>query len=204
MSPRSVRAAPPRWTSAALRAVLPCAALREAIFGDLHEEFVRESAEIGLERARARYRDRVIGIAAHALWDTFRWRPWASTPPSTGAADRGTVPSDRSRRREWEESLRAAVVRSRAIGRAIGFSVLGLAVLTIGIVVNTSAFAAVEGVSATGVPAAAASSLHGPLFVLAIGAGALALSVVCALAGALVICFGPRWRRGRLERASRP
>jgi len=198
-------AAPARWTSLALRAVLPCDAMREAIFGDLHEEFVREIEQIGWGPARARYRDRVIGIVAHALWDTFRWRAWASTPPPP--ADGSPLSADRRGRREWEEGLRVAVVRSRAIGRAVAFSVLGLAVLTVGIVVNTSVFAAVEGAPLAAIPQApgvSPSGLTETLAVLGFALGGLALMTSCAIVGALIICFGPRWRGRRARAASRP
>ena len=58
---------PPRWTHALLRFALPCDSLRDAILGDLHEEFTHDLAEGGVRRARLRHVSRTTGIAARAL-----------------------------------------------------------------------------------------------------------------------------------------
>jgi hypothetical protein len=46
---------PPRWTQALLCSTLPCDSIRDAILGDLHEEFLHDVAEVGVRRARVRH-----------------------------------------------------------------------------------------------------------------------------------------------------
>lgn len=46
---------PPRWTQALLRFALPSDSMRDAILGDLHEEFTHDLAEAGARRARLRH-----------------------------------------------------------------------------------------------------------------------------------------------------
>jgi hypothetical protein len=170
--------APPRWPQAALRAVLPDDPMRDAIVGDLHEEFVHDAARVGPARARVWYQRRAAGIVAHALFDTLRWRSWASTTP----------PAERPR----PVAAPAVAARPRAGGFSAGFGAVALGVLLVGIVANTLLFgAARQGPH----PSAPAGSALGS----AIGVAAVVLAVVCAGVAALVLCAGPRWLRRRVH-----
>ena len=57
---------PPRWTHAVLRFALSCDAMRDAILGDLHEEFLHDLAEVGVRRTRA-----IVGAATFPLLALF-------------------------------------------------------------------------------------------------------------------------------------
>src|SRR5262249_48927071 len=70
---------PPRWALAFLLLALPCDPMRDAILGDLHEEFLDDAIEHGTRSARARYVRRTVGIAVRALSDAMIWREWVST-----------------------------------------------------------------------------------------------------------------------------
>lgn len=190
--------APPAWTRLFLRIVLPCDGMREAIFGDLHEEFVRDLDQLGPRLARRRYRDRVVGILAHAVWDSFRWRTWAST--SAGAESAAV--SSRARGAQAGDApsgLRLGLARMRQVGGLAAVTVAALGFLVLGIYVNTSVFSAVEG-SPTGAGAAGAlaGGLPDPLTLIAIGVGGVILMVGCSAIAAFVICLAPRWRGTRI------
>lgn len=180
---------PPRWPRALLRFVLPCDPMRDAIFGDLHEEFTRDAEQLGVRRARARYVSQTAGIITHALADALRWRSWVSTAPamepitptSSGRAANGAL---------VHESLRA---RAAGVGRHAGLAVVAIGVLVAGIVVNTVLFSAVKD---------AARPLGGESALLssAMGAGAVVLLLLCAGVAAAVLCAGPRWLYARSRR----
>ena len=191
---------PPVWIRALLRVVLPCEAMRETIFGDLHEEYVRDVRRVGPEAARRRYRDGTLGILAHATWDSFRWRTWTSsteTPSGVPGMDEhparraAPVPSDRTRR---------VVHGSRRFGAYAGLAVGAFAVLVLGIVVNTLVFAAVEGVGGAVSTAGLAPWLHGPLVVLVFGVMSGVLLLGSAALAAFVLCLAPRLRSEPLVR----
>jgi hypothetical protein len=175
--------------------------MREAIFGDLHEEFVRDVAQLGVESARSRYRKRVLEIVAHAVWDTFRWRTWASTQ----ASDLMFGQRGRQQHELEETRVRETARERRRIGQAIGFTLLGFVVLVIGIVVNTSVFAIVGEPATTlngshaGVQA---DGLRASVLPVVLGIASILLMVASATVAALVICIGPRWRRRRIAPVS--
>ena len=178
-------AEPPQWSRAMLRIVLPCDPMRDAIFGDLREDFVHETAELGIRRARARYHRRAAGIAAYALFDALRWREWAGDAEareSGDAADAEVAP------------LRAAPTRIAAatsarlwlVGSHAALLLLSLAVLLAGIAADMTMFRAMQRVPH---PGSFMSS--------AVGIAAAALLLGSAMAAAVIMCAGPRWIRGR-------
>lgn len=183
---------PPPWLRLLLRVVLPCEAMREAIFGDLHEEYVRDVARMGPEAARRRYRDGTLGILAHATWDSFRWRTWTSSaaipkaPTGTGGeVAPNAAPGERAHR---------VVHGSRRVGTYAGLAIGAFAVLAIGIVVNTLVFAAVEGVGGPVSSTGLTPWLRGPLVVLVFGLLSGVLLLGSAALAAFVLCLAPRLR----------
>lgn len=159
---------PPRWARAFVLLALPCDPIRDAILGDLHEEFLDDAAGHGVRSARARYVRRTAGIGARALMDAVMWREWVS-------GDEVVAPS-----------RVPATHRARGRGAAgsfAGFVVLALFVLTGAAVVNTLLFSASRARGGHGSSAA--------------GVGAVVLLVACVGIGAVVVCVGPRWRQGR-------
>ena len=172
---------PPRWTHAVLRFALPCDSTRDAILGDLHEEFTHDLAEVGVGRARLRHVSRTTGIAARAVFDSAMCRGWVSGEP----AERGTVSSPVNA--AAGDSPPVVLRRTRAVVRAAGFPLLALFVVVVGVVVNTMMF------SATQPQSQRASS--------AAGIGGVALLVAFVAIAAIVLCVGPRWRRKRLRSA---
>lgn len=180
---------PPRWPLAVLRSVLTCDPMRDAIFGDLHEEFVRDAERLGLPRARARYRRRAASIVTHAVWDSLCWRGWMSSDPISDraqhAADRTALPQSG----DVARALRETSVMARSVGGDLGLAVLALGVLLAGIVINTIVFSAVE---ATQPPAS-----EGSLLLSAFGVGSFVILLASAGVSAVILCAGPRWRRRR-------
>jgi hypothetical protein len=175
---------PPRWTQTLLSFALPSDPVRDAILGDLSEEFQHDVAEVGVRRARLRHVSRATGIAARAMFDSAICRSWASTDPSaetrrasvSGPADAGAGVS----------SL-AVLRRVRAVFGAASFSILALVVVVVGVVVNTMLFSAAEPQS----PRASSAA----------GIGGVVLLAACVAIAAFVICAGPRWRRKRVRGA---
>ena len=163
---------PPRWARAFLFLALPCDPMRDAILGDLHEEFLDDAAERGVRLARVRYVRRTAGIVIHALSDAMIWREWVSTGPV--AAPQLAV---------------KAPARSGGAGAFAGFVSIALIVLAMAVVVNTILFSATQARGTHGTSAAA-------------GVGGVALLVACVGIGAVVMCAGPRWRRNRGRRAT--
>jgi hypothetical protein len=167
---------PPRWSERLLRASLPADSMRDAIVGDLHQELVRDTVQVGEALARIRYRQRVAGIVAYVVLDIARWRAWGSTPiPVAGAAA--------------ATSRTPAVHRRGRFGRGdLGVFVAAFGLLGAGIVVNTLLFRA---------------SRHGqPADASALGFAALVLALGCAAGAAVLLCVGPRWLRRRACRES--
>lgn len=162
---------PPRWARALLRLALPCDPIRDAILGDLHEEFLDDAAERGAQSARARYARRTAGIVIRALFDAMLWREWVSTGP---------VPETQL---VTASSPRAAHRHASPAGGFAGFVIVALVVLGVAVVANTILFSA-----------SAARHAHASR---AAGIGGVALLVACVGVGALVMCAGPRWRRSR-------
>ena len=158
---------PPRWARAFLLFALPCDPIRDAILGDLHEEFLDDAEERGVRLARARYVRRTAGIVAHALSDAMIWREWVSTGPVAAP----------------QQPPAKIPARSGAAGAFAGFVVVALVVLAMGVVVNTILFSATQ-----------ARGTHGSS---AAGIGGVTLLVACVGIGAVVVCAGPRWRRNR-------
>lgn len=169
------RLQPPRWARALLLLALPCDPIRDAILGDLHEEFLDDAVERGAQSARARYARRTAGIVVRALSDAMIWREWVSTGP---------VP---------EPQLVTASARPTTQHRAspaggfAGFVIVALIVLGVAVVVNTILFSA--------------SAARHTLASTAAGIGGVALLVACVGFGAIVLCAGPRWRRNRRRRS---
>ena len=174
---------PPRWTQALLRFALSCDSMRDAILGDLHEEFTHDLAEVGVRRARLRHVSRTTGIATRALFDSAICRSWVSTEPA-GEAGRGagSGPAHAA-----GGSPPVVLRRTRAIVGAASFPILALFVVVVGVVVNTMMFSAAQPQS----PRASSAA----------GIGGVALLVACVAIAAIVLCVGPRWRRKRLRGA---
>jgi hypothetical protein len=171
----------PRWTQALLRFALPCDSTRNAILGDLYEEFAHDVAEVGVRRARLRHLSRTTGITARALFDSAVCRDWVSAEPS----DRGTTSNPVNPAAGGSGSV--ALRRTRAVVGAAGFPLLALFVVVVGVVVNTMMFSAAEPQS----PRASSAA----------GIGGVALLLACVAIAAIVLCVGPRWRRKRLRGA---
>ena len=174
---------PPRWTHALLRFALPCDSLRDAILGDLHEEFTHDLADVGVRRARLRHVSRTAGIAARALFDSAICRSWESTEPA-GEAGRGARTGAAN---AAGGSPPVVLRRTRAIVGAASFPILALFVVVVGVVVNTMMFSAAQPQS--------------PRATSAAGIGGVAVLVACVAIAATVLCVGPRWRRKRLRGA---
>jgi hypothetical protein len=171
---------------------LPCDPMRDAILGDLHEEFVRDVGEVGPRRARMRHVSRAAGIMTHALSDSAIRRSWVSREPAAG-----TMRDAASAAAQLQDVAvsRAVAGHVRGIAAYAGFAALALSVLVVGIVVNTMLF------SATGPQGGHMSS--------AAGIGGVALLLACVAIAAVVMCAGPRWRRNigvrvELHRPSAP
>ena len=175
---------PPRWTHAVLRFALSCDSMRDAIVGDLHEEFTHDLAEVGERRARLRHLSRTTGIAARALVDSAICRSWVSTDPA-GEAGRGVVSSAANITAVGAPPV--VLRRTRALVGAATFPLLALFVVVVGVVVNTMMFSAAQP--------------QGPRASSAAGIGGVALLVACVAIAAIVLCVGPRWRQKRLRRA---
>jgi len=174
---------PPRWTQALLCSTLPCDSIRDAILGDLHEEFLHDVAEVGVRRARVRHVSRATGIAVRASFDSVICRSWVSTEP-VAEARRATVSGPANA----VAGLPLVVLRRvRAVLGAASFSILALFVVVVGVVVNTMLFSAAQ-------PQGARASS-------AAGIGGVALLVACIAIAVVVLCVGPRWRRKRLRGA---
>jgi hypothetical protein len=174
--------APPHWSQLLLRAVVPSGAMRDAIFGDLHEELLQDAEDVGTSLARFRYARRVTGIALHATFDALRQRSWASAPPTSDGRPEGVAPT---------AIIAASHVRAAGGGAVIAIVVL--AVLSIGVVASTFLFSAVHGADRTATAGSSASSS-------ALAVGAVALALACSSGAAIVLCVGPRWLRRRLRR----
>ena len=174
---------PPRWTQALLVSALPRDPMRDAILGDLHEEFLHDVAEVGVRRARIRHVSRASSIAARALFDSVICRSWVSTEPAVEAR-RATVSGPASA----VVGLPFVVLRRvRAVFGAASFSILALVVVVVGVVVNTMLFTAAQPRS----PRASSAA----------GVGGVALLVACIAIAVVVLCVGPRWRRKRVRGA---
>ena len=175
---------PPRWTQALLLHALPDESLRDAILGDLHEEFLHDVADVGVRRARVRHVSRATGIAARAVFDSAVCQSWVSTEP---AAEVRPAAVSGAAHPAFGDSLLVVLRRVRAIFGATSFSILALFVVVVGVVVNTMLFSAAEPRS----PRASSAA----------GIGGVALLLACVALAAIVLCVGPRWRRKRLRGA---
>lgn len=161
------RLTPPRWARAVLLFALPCDSMRDAILGDLHEEFLDDATECGPRSARARYVRRAAGIVVRAAYDALIWREWVSADPVA------TEPP----------AVVKSAARSRAAGSFASFVAVALVVLGAAVVVNTMLFSA--------------NQARGPHGLSAAGIGGVVLLVACVGIGAVIVCAGPRWRRNR-------
>ena len=177
-------AEPPQWSRAMLRIVLPCDPMRDAIFGDLREDFVHETAELGIRRARARYHRRAAGIAAYALFDALRWREWAADEESRASedAEAEVVPLRVSPTR----IAPATAGRLWLVWSHAALLLLSIAVLLAGIAADMTMFKAMQRVPHPG-----------SFMASAVGIAAAALLLGSAMAAAVIMCAGPRWIRGR-------
>ena len=175
---------PPRWTQTLLSFALPSDPVRDAILGDLSEEFLHDVAEVGVRRARMRHVSRATGIAARAMFDSAMCRSWAS-PDASADARRSGVSGHADARAGV--SSPPVLRRVRAVFGAAGFSILALVVVVAGVVVNTMLFSAAQPQS----PRASSAA----------GIGGVALLVACVAIAAVVMCAGPRWRRKRVRGA---
>ena len=168
---------PPRWARTLLLLALPCDPMRDAILGDLHEEFLDDVVERNARSARARYVRRTAGIVVRALSDAMIQREWVSTGPVA----RPQLATESSRPDAQRQA--SASARASAAGGFAAFVVIALIVLAVAVVGNTILF------SANAARHTNASSLA--------GIGGLALLVACVGFAAIVVCAGPRWRRNR-------
>jgi len=179
--PSDLRARPPQWAIALIERTLPRDSMRDAILGDLHEEFGDDVSRVGEALARVRCTRRARGSAAHASFDRLLCRSWVSEdspPPRLGdpaapASAKAPVP------------VSARAVAMHGIARYAIIALLGFVVLLVGIVGNTMLF------SAVGPTSVRATSVA--------GVGGVVLFVACAAAAAMIVCAGPRWRRRRLR-----
>lgn len=184
---------PPRWPQVVLRLVLPCDPMRDSIFGDLHEEFMIDSARLGPHRASARYSLRAAGIVSHAVFDSLRWRGWVSTTPPADVAHSPVAARDKAPSGTGLQRLRFVFALTRSARSGAGLGVLALGTLSVGIIANTLLFTSVR----TASPAARAGAA---MTSTTLGIAAVALSLTCAGVAAVVLCAGPRWLRRRLRR----
>ena len=149
---------PPRWARAILRFVLPCDPMRDAILGDLNEEFVRDTRETSARCARTRYVRSVAEIVTYAVADALRWRSWTSaqldeSPPS----------------------------RAPGAGLHAGLAAVAVGVLIAGILVNNIAFTAVKNAApAAGQEVHVSSALGAAAVVLLVACASAAAAVLCA------------------------
>jgi len=152
--------------------------MRDAIMGDLHQEFVHDVRHLGMSSARARLRDRALGIVAHAVWDAVCWRSWVSSNPRA-------VPevADRSPKPPAQGVVQETYVRARGVAGYLGLTLIALGVLALGIVINTTVFMAVES--------------GAPRTEIALGLAGLVLLIACAALAAIMICVVPRLRAKR-------
>jgi len=170
---------PPRWLDAPLRVALPSDALREAILGDLHEEFQLDVQTLGERTARLRHLSRAVGIVLHALTDAAIRRAWAEGDSSADAAQGSSPP--------WAPASTSASVapagagRWRAAAQVGGCTALALLVLVVGIVANTMLFSAAQ--------------LGGARVSSAAGAGGIAVLLASVVLAVMLVCLGPRWLR---------
>ena len=175
---------PPHWAQGLLRAAIPCDPMRDAIIGDLHEEFVREAAAVGLRTARARYWRRAVGIVLRAAWDSLCWRTWESTlGPESRCPQTAASPLT-----PGVGSADGVLGRWRLIGGAVVMGALTLGLLTLAIAFSTTLFVAAHG-----------RTQEGSVLYSALGVGSLLALVACAGAAVVVLCAAPR-RRGRITR----
>ncbi len=184
--PSDVRARPPQWAIALLERTLPRDPLRDAILGDLHEEFVDDVLRVGDALARMRCTRRALGIAAYASFDRLLCRSWVSEDsPSPRLGDASATASAKA---PVAAAARAAALQG--VARYAIIALLGFVVLLVGIVGNTMLFSAIEPTSARATSVRATSVA---------GVGGVVLFVACAAAAAIIVCAGPRWRRRRLR-----
>lgn len=172
---------PPRWTQALLRFALPCDSTRDAILGDLYEEFTHDLADVGVRRARLRQVSRTTGIAARALFDSAICRGWVSAEPGVSETGRPTTNPGVGGGRP------VVLRRTRAVIGAASFPLIALFVVVVGVVVNTMMFSAAQPDGSRGAPA--------------VGIGGVALLLAFVALAAVILCLGPRWRRKRLRGA---
>lgn len=179
--PTNLHARPPHWAIALLERTLPSDSLRDAILGDLHEEFTDDVRHVGDAYARVRCVRRAIGIAAYASFDRFTCRRWVSedsSSPQIGDA----APLAHA---EPPVPVVAGPATMHGVARYAIIALLGFGVLLVGVVGNTMLFSAVE-------PASVRASS-------AAGVGGVVLFVACAAAAATIVCAGPRWRLRRVR-----
>jgi hypothetical protein len=155
--------------------VLSSCALCDAILGDLHEEFVADVDRLGLGPARARYRRRVLGVAAYAVRDLVCWRAWGEIRE----ADASPLGAAHTDLRYVVRGIRQTV---RTVAGRADYRLGAVAVLGFGIGVNVSLFTLVQGT----LPKALVSGLA------AVG---LVLLIACAHLASVMLCAG--LRRGR-------
>ena len=160
---------PPRLARAFLVFALPSDPIRDAILGDLHEEFLDDASTRGVQSARVRYARRTVSILVRAVCDAVICREWVSTGPA--AAPQLVT----------ETSRGGPQPRARAASGFAGFVVVALIVLVLGVVVNTILFSAT---AARHTHASSAASI-----------GGVAVLVASVIVGAVVMCAGPRWRK---------
>lgn len=148
---------PPKWARAFLLITLPCDPIRDAVLGDLHEDFLRDAVERDARWARARYVRRAMSIGVRALSDAVIWREWVSTAPVA----------------QPQVSANSSA-RASAIGGFAGFVVVALIVLVVGVVVNTLLFSATD---ARGTHVTSAAGIGGVVVLVAcVGIGT---AVIC-------------------------
>jgi len=121
-----VESSPPRWAEWLLERVLD-AADRDAILGDLHEEYARRVADVGRSRATAWYRGQLVG----SVWPSVRRR----------FARLGEPHSEHCLRR-WPAMLDALRSDSRIAFRGLlrrpGYAIVGVITLSIAIGANAA------------------------------------------------------------------
>ncbi|HUF75624.1 MAG TPA: ABC transporter permease [Longimicrobiales bacterium] len=124
---------PPAWAERLICALLPPGLSRDAILGDLEEELVRGSADVGPVRARRRYARQALSVVLHYL--LFRAiRDVRRSAPRTG---------DPSMLRASVDDLAQGF---RSLAHAPQFAILAVLTLAAGVGSTTAIFSVVDAV----------------------------------------------------------
>jgi len=139
---RASTARPPSLPRLVLRLALPRGAAREAITGDLDDEFAHFARERSVDWARAWYRRQSRGVVLHYALRRRLGMPAGGRAPHSG---RRGVPDSSSGNR-LDSLLMDLKFALRGLRRDRGFAAVAILTLTIGIGANTAIFSVIDGV----------------------------------------------------------